>query len=139
MIRDPKTAAGGLKDLTRNAPAPSILIVRTLFIILTNLVTLNGVVRLGWNAVPLVLMFILESFVILGTDGVKRLVERGNRQAWKVFGFHGVFILFYGFFAALVVLKTLGEVFAVWAARIMGGKPARCIKNRAENDMDEYP
>ena len=85
-----------------NAPPLSTLIGRSVFVVLTNLVSLNGVVRLGWNAVPLVLMFILEGVAVLFTDSIKRLFDKGRKETKVFFVIEGVFILFYGFFALIV-------------------------------------
>jgi hypothetical protein len=67
------TGRNGTKAPDRGAPSLYTLIGRTVFIVLTNLVTLNGVTRFGWNAVPLVLMFILEGLIVLFMDFIKRL------------------------------------------------------------------
>jgi hypothetical protein len=71
-------------------------------VVLTNLVVLDGVVRLGWNAVPLVLMFILEGGVVLVTDFVKYLFDQDKNKTRTIFVIECGFILFYGFFASLV-------------------------------------
>jgi hypothetical protein len=91
----PKNPCGG-------APPLSTLIGRSVSVVLTNLVFLNGVARLGWNAVPLVLMFILESVVVLLTDSIKRFFDRGGKDTQDVFVIECAFILFYGFFASIV-------------------------------------
>ncbi len=85
-----------------NAPPLSTLIGRSVFVVLTNLVSLNGVVRLGWNAVPLVLMFILEGVAVLFTDSIKRLFDKGGKETKGFFVIECVFILFYSFFALIV-------------------------------------
>ncbi|MBI4765445.1 MAG: hypothetical protein HY787_12710 [Deltaproteobacteria bacterium] len=68
---------------------------------MTNLVTLNGVTRLGWNAVPLVLMFILEGVTVLFMDFIKHLFDRGGKDTRNVFVIECGFILLYGFFALI--------------------------------------
>lgn len=78
------------------------LFLRTLAIVLTNLISMNGVVRLGWNAVPLVLMFILEGLVVLVTDFIKLLFSQDRKGTKFVFNFECLFIIFYGFFASIV-------------------------------------
>jgi hypothetical protein len=92
----------GPKAPGRGAPSLYTLIGRTFSIALTNLVTLNGVTRLGWNAVPLVLMFILEGVTVLFSDFIKRLFDKGGKDTKGVFVIECVFILFYGFFALIV-------------------------------------
>lgn len=85
-----------------SAPPLFTLILQTLFIVLTNLITIYGVVRLGWNAVPLVLMFILEGIIVLVTDFVKLFFSLNVNRIKTVFLVECLFILFYGFFAAIV-------------------------------------
>ncbi len=91
----------GSKALGLGVPSLYRLIGRTVPIVLTNLVTLNGVIRLGWNAVPLVLMFILEGVTVLFNDFIKRLFDKGGKDTKKVFVVECGFILFYGFFASI--------------------------------------
>ena len=52
MAANPMAGRNGPKAPSGNAPPLSTLIGRSIFVVLTNLVALNGVVRLGWNAVP---------------------------------------------------------------------------------------
>ena len=92
----------GTKAPGRDVPSLYTVIGRTVSIVLTNLVTLNGVTRLGWNAVPLVLMFILEGVTVLFTDFIKRLFDKGGKETRSVFVIECGFILFYGFFALIV-------------------------------------
>jgi len=102
MGDNPMAGRNGPKAPSGNAPPLSTLIGRSVFVVLTNLVTLNGVVRLGWNAVPLVLMFILEGVAVLFTDSIKRLFDKGGKDTRVVFVIECAFILFYGFFALIV-------------------------------------
>ncbi len=102
MADKPTAGHSGRKDLSRRVPPLYTLISRTVFVVLTNMVTLNGVARLGWNAVPLVLMFIMEGVMVLFTDFIKHLFDKGRKDTKVGFVFECVFILFYGFFASLV-------------------------------------
>jgi len=77
------------------------LIGRFIFVVLTNLVALNGVVRLGWNAVPLVLMFVLEGVAVLFTDSIKYFLDKDGKNTKVVFVLECLFILFYRFFASI--------------------------------------
>jgi hypothetical protein len=99
---NPMVGCIGPKAPSGNAPLLSTLIGRSVLVVLTNLVSLNGVARLGWNAVPLVLMFILEGVAVLFTDFIKRLFDTGGKDTKVFFVIECVFILFYGFFALLV-------------------------------------
>jgi hypothetical protein len=92
----------GRKAPDRGTPSLYTLIGRTVSVVLTNLVTLNGVTRLGWNAVPLVLMFILEGLIVLLMDFIKRLFDKGGKDTRAVFPIECAFILFYSFFALIV-------------------------------------
>jgi len=102
MGDNPMAGRNGPKAPSGNAPPLSTLIGRSVFVVLTNLVTLNGVVRLGWNAVPLVLMFILEGVAVLFTDSIKRIFDKDGKDTKVVFVIECAFILFYGFFALIV-------------------------------------
>ena len=102
MAGNPIAGRNGTKASRGNAPPLSTLIGRSIFVVLTNLVSLNGVVRLGWNAVPLVLMFILEGVAVLFTDFIKRLFDKGGKDTRVLFVIECAFILFYGFFASIV-------------------------------------
>jgi hypothetical protein len=102
MADNPMAGRNGPKASSGKAPPLSTLIGRSVFVVLTNLVTLNGVVRLGWNAVPLVLMFVLEGVAVLFTDFIKRLFDKGGKDTQVLFGLECAFILFYGFFASIV-------------------------------------
>ena len=99
---NPGLARNGPKGPKGNPPPRSSLILRSFFVVLTNLVVLDGVIRLGWNAVPLVLMFILEGAVVLVTDFIKYLFEKDNKKTRSIFVIECGFILFYGLFASLV-------------------------------------
>ena len=102
MGDNPMAGRNRPKAPSGNDPPLSTLIARSVFVVLTNLITLNGVARLGWNAVPLVLMFILEGVAVLFTDSIKRLFDKGGKDTKSFFVFECVFILFYGFFALIV-------------------------------------
>ena len=99
---NPGFARKGPEAAKGNAPPRSSLIIRSVFVVLTNLIVLDGVIRLGWNAVPLVLMFILEGVVVLVTDFSKYLFEKDGGKTRSIFVIECGFILFYGFFASLV-------------------------------------
>jgi hypothetical protein len=91
-----------LKAPNGDIPPLSNLIGRSVSVALTNAVPLYGVLRLGWNAFALVLMFILEGVMVLVTDSVKRLFDKGDKKTRGILFFEFVFILFFGFFAVLV-------------------------------------
>jgi hypothetical protein len=72
-------------------------------VMLTNAVPLYGVLKLGWNAFILVLMFILEGVVVLFADTVKVVFGKLQTRNTKiVLFFEFMFIFFFGFFALLV-------------------------------------
>lgn len=102
MADKPMVGRKGPQAPSGNAPPLSTLIARTVLVVLTNLVPLNGVVRLGWNAVSLVLMYILEGVAVLFTDFIKRLFDQSGKDTKVVFVMECAFILFFGFFASLV-------------------------------------
>ena len=102
MADNPMAGRNGPKAPSGGNPPLFTLIGRTVFVVLTNLVFLNGVARLGWNAVPLVLMFILEGVAVLFTDFIKRLFDKGGKDTKLVLVIECAFILFYGFFASIV-------------------------------------
>ena len=102
MGDNPMAGCNEPKAPSGNAPPLSTLIVRSFFVVLTNLVVLDGVVRLGWNAAPLVLVFILEGVVVLFTDFIKVLFAQDGKKTRTVFVIECGFILLYGFFASLV-------------------------------------
>jgi hypothetical protein len=83
-------------------PPLSTLIGRTLTVILTNMIPLYGVIRLGWNTTALVFLFVLEGIVVYISDFIKFHSGRpvGSKHIILVFEF--VFIFFFGFFAMLV-------------------------------------
>jgi hypothetical protein len=92
-------------NASRNPSRPSTwdLISQTVMVLFTNTVPLYGVVKLGWNAFILVLLFILEAIVVLFADAVKTFSSKILRRDKKsILFFEGVFILFFGFFAFLV-------------------------------------
>jgi hypothetical protein len=99
---NPGFARNGPKGPKGNYPPRSSLIIRSFFVVMTNLVVLDGVIRLGWNAVPLVLMFILEGVVVLVTDFIKYLFEEDKKKNRSIFVIECGFILFYGFFVSVV-------------------------------------
>lgn len=102
MADDPIAGRNGPKAPNGNTPPLSTLIGRTVFVVLTNLVSLNGVVRLGWNAHPLVLLFILEAVTVLFSDFIKHRFDKGGKATKGIFPLECAFILFFGFFAAIV-------------------------------------
>jgi hypothetical protein len=77
------------------------LIGRTATVLITNAIPLFGVLRLGWNASALVLLFVLEGVVVLIFDYVKRGTGRVFAKQKPVLFFETVFIFFFGFFAAI--------------------------------------
>jgi hypothetical protein len=79
----------------------SSIIGRTITIMLTNAIPLIGVVRLGWNASALVLLFVSEGIVVLLTDIVKRRSGRIAAKQRPALFFEFVFIFFFGFFAMI--------------------------------------
>jgi hypothetical protein len=102
MADTPMTYTAKSRAPRSTGPPLFTLILRTLSVILTNLITLNGVARLGWNAVPLILLFVLEGVVVLFTDFIKRFFDLGGKDSKNVFVIECVFVLFYGFFASIV-------------------------------------
>lgn len=102
MADNPMAGRRGPKAPGGDAPPLSTMIGRSVFLVLTNLIFLNGVARHGWNAVPLVLMFILEGLAVLFTDSIKLLFDKGGKNTQGVFVIECVFILFFGFFASIV-------------------------------------
>jgi hypothetical protein len=122
MADEPMVGLKGPQAPSGNAPPLSTLIVRTVLVVLTNLVPLNGVVRLGWNAVSLVLMFILEGVVVLFTDFIKRLFDQSGKDTKVVFVMECAFILFYGFFASMRKLDVTAVL------RGAAGSPDRQVR-----------
>ncbi len=102
MAGNPMAGRNGPKASSGNAPPLSTLIGRSILVVLTNLVSLNGVVRLGWNAHPLVLLFILEAVAVLFSDFIKHRFDKGGKATKGLFPLECAFILFFGFFAAIV-------------------------------------
>ncbi len=88
----------------RPAPSPSLpaAVFRTVLIIPANAVTIYGVMRLGWNAAALIILFILEGFIVFSTDLVRYLFESGRKDMKGVPAVEFFFLAFYGFFALLV-------------------------------------
>jgi hypothetical protein len=77
------------------------LISRTATVLVTNAIPIFGVLRLGWNAAALVLLFVLEGVVVLISDFIKRGSGRVYAKQRPVLFFECVFIFFFGFFAAI--------------------------------------
>ena len=102
MVDMPKADNRGPMAPNQDAPPLYTLVGRTFFVVMSNLVTLNGVVRLGWNAVPLVMMFILEGLIVVAKDYIKNFFDKSSKHIKGVLPIELAFILFYGFFASLV-------------------------------------
>jgi len=79
----------------------SSMIGRTVTVMLTNAIPLIGVVRLGWNASALVLLFVSEGVIVLLSDFIKRGSGRIAGKQRPALFFEFVFILFFGFFAMI--------------------------------------
>lgn len=87
----------------QKGPSTCDLIGQTVMVLFTNAVPLYGVIRLGWNAFILVLMFILEGIMVFLTDVVKSVSSQSLRIKRRgILFFEFVFIFFFGFFAILV-------------------------------------
>ena len=83
-------------------PPLASLFGQTLTVALTNAIPLYGVIKMGWNAFALVLLFILEGVTVLFSDTIKHLFDKGTRKTQNIVAFEYAFILFYGVFAILV-------------------------------------
>jgi hypothetical protein len=99
---DPTKNGMGSEDPSGpEASSLSALIGRTISVLLTNAIPLFGVVRLGWNASALVLLFVMEGVVVLLSDIVKSRTGRISAKQRPVLFFECAFIFFFGFFAAI--------------------------------------
>ncbi len=77
------------------------LLYRSFMVIMTNLIPLYGVLRLGWSSFLVILLFIIEGVVVLIMDLIKRPYVT-SKERGKVLFFEIVFIIFFGFFAILI-------------------------------------
>ncbi|HOT95739.1 MAG TPA: DUF6498-containing protein [bacterium] len=77
------------------------LIYRSCMVLLTNLIPLYGVWRLGWSSFILILLFIIEGAIVFLMDLVKRPWVKVKEKK-KILFFEFVFITFFGFFAILI-------------------------------------
>jgi len=90
-----------LKPVHPGGLAMPVLFYRSSMVLLTNLIPLYGVWRLGWSSFILILLFIIEGAIVFIMDLVKRRwVTTKERE--KVLFFEFVFITFFGFFAILI-------------------------------------
>jgi hypothetical protein len=81
--------------------ATTALFYRSFMVVLTNLIPLYGVWRLGWSSFLLILLFIIEGAIVFIMDLIKRRwVTVKEKQ--KILFFEFVFIKFFGFFAILI-------------------------------------
>ncbi|HOZ22755.1 MAG TPA: DUF6498-containing protein, partial [bacterium] len=78
-----------------------VLFYRSSMVLLTNLIPLYGVWRLGWSSFILILLFIIEGAIVFIMDLVKRRWVT-TKEKEKVLFFEFVFITFFGFFAILI-------------------------------------
>ena len=91
---------GDKTDNPKKNPATTWNVATTILSILfTNAVPIYGVVCLGWDSTSLVLVFILESLLVLVTDIAKSRMAKPDPNALVI---EIGFILFFGFFALLV-------------------------------------
>lgn len=89
-------------DPTEQTPQTKLgLIMRSLTVVLTNLIPLYGVLDKGWNSFIVIVLFIAEGVIVLLADVIKRLL-RVQKAAKGVLFFEFVFIFFFGFFAILI-------------------------------------
>lgn len=92
-------------DRTSPVPAPPAalpaLLYRSFMVILTNLIPLYGVWRLGWSSFILIMLFIIEGAIVFIMDLIKRPWVKVKEQK-KILFFEFVFITFFGFFAVLI-------------------------------------
>jgi len=96
-----------------SGPSTYDLVGQTATILFTNAVPLYGVIKLGWHAFVLVLLFILEGVVVFLTDAVKVAVNQILRKNTRgILFFEFVFIFFFGFFAVLVFGPSESGAFA---------------------------
>jgi hypothetical protein len=85
-----------------SASSTRALVIQSVIVLLSNAIPLYGVLALGWNSFALVLLFVLEGFIILGTDVVKRFFIKPTQKKRGILFFECVFIFFFGFFALMV-------------------------------------
>ncbi len=78
-----------------------VLLYRSGMVLLTNLIPLYGVWRLGWSSFILILLFIIEGAIVFIMDLVKRRWVT-TKEKEKILFFEFVFITFFGFFAILI-------------------------------------
>ncbi|HNW60868.1 MAG TPA: DUF6498-containing protein [bacterium] len=79
----------------------AVLLYRSCMVLLTNLIPLYGVWRLGWNSFILILLFIIEGAIVFIMDLIKRPWVKVKEKK-KVLFFEFIFITFFGFFAILI-------------------------------------
>jgi len=105
--------------------ASTRLVMNTVSVILTNAVPVYGVIFKGWSSFALLLMFVLEGVIVLGTDCIKLpyrkkgfFIEKNlQRTGPKIVVFECFFIFFCGFFALIAFgpressSLVLGETF----------------------------
>ena len=97
-----KIKNGASIDPTEQTPQSTpALLMRSLTVVLTNLIPLYGVWHEGWNSFTVIVLFIAEGVIVLLTDVIKRLL-RVQKAAKGVLFFEVVFIFFFGFFAILI-------------------------------------
>ena len=95
-----------LEKETENRATPEILpiaglLFRSLIVVLTNMIPLYGVLRLGWESFALIVLFIAEGAVVFLTDVLKSAWVV-NPEKKKILFFEFTFIFFFGFFAILI-------------------------------------
>ncbi len=79
----------------------SALLYKSFMVMMTNLIPLYGVLRLGWSSFLVILLFIIEGVVVLIMDLIKRPYVT-SKERGKVLFFEVLFISFFGFFAILI-------------------------------------
>ncbi|MBN1355372.1 hypothetical protein JXA40_03770 [bacterium] len=85
------------------------LTINTISVILTNTVPLYGVLFKHWSSFTLIVMFVMEGVIVLGTDFIKLpfrkstlFIEKNMRNSGsQIMVFEVVFILFFGAFALI--------------------------------------
>jgi hypothetical protein len=91
----------GLQPIRLIEHSTPVLLYRSCMVLLTNLIPLYGVWRLGWSSFILILLFIIEGAIVFIMDLVKRRWVT-TKEKGKVLFFEFVFITFFGFFAILI-------------------------------------
>ena len=91
----------GLQPIRLIEHSTPVLLYRSCMVLLTNLIPLYGVWRLGWSSFILILLFIIEWAIVFIMDLVKRRWVT-TKEKGKVLFFEFVFITFFGFFAILI-------------------------------------